>query len=461
LTILAVSTLAISVLQTQIAPAVPTIQRSFGASPTSATWVVTIYVLVGSAVTPILGRLGDIYGKNRLLVACLACAAIGCFVAALASSLLALIAARALQGAGCAIFALSFGIVRDELPARRRATAVGLVSSTYGVGAAMGIMLSGVVVDHLGWRFVFWIAAVVLVAAALAAQIWVPPSRVRSADPIDGVGALLFGGGLGAALLAVTLVTQAGWASAPNLALFAVGLVLLAAWIPWELRRSFPMVDLRLMGDPRVWPVNFASGVTGYSIYVSMLFVSRFVETPDRAGYGFGATVSGAGLLLLPWTIAMIIGATLAGAIADRIGARKPMIFGLLCAALGFVSIAVLHATAWQVVLANIICGAGIGFASTAGPSLIARAVPRDKTGEANAMTAVFRTSSGATSAQVGATILAATAASHGTGLPAASGYTIVFALAAALCILAGMLVLVSLRAPRPAVQGDVAFANT
>src|SRR5919202_366116 len=189
LAVLAVAALAFSLLQTMVAPALPDIQRELHASTTGVTWVVTVYLLSASVATPILGRLGDMLGKERLLVAVLVVLGAGTLLAAVSKSLPLLIAGRAVQGAGGAVFPLSFGIIRDEFPPHRVGTGIGLISATFGVGGGGGLVLAGVIVEHLDYTWIFWLALVMIAAATVATHLFVPESPVKTPARIDFVGA--------------------------------------------------------------------------------------------------------------------------------------------------------------------------------------------------------------------------------------------------------------------------------
>ena len=191
LAVLAVAALAYALLQTMVAPALPEIQHELGASPSTVTWVLTVYLLSASVTTPILGRLGDMFGKEHMLLAVLGLFALGSLIAALSSSLGLLVAGRAVQGAGGAVFPLAFGIIRDEFPRDRVATGIGLISATFGIGGGAGLVLSGLIVDHLSYRWIFWFGLVVVVIAMVATRLFVPESPVKSPARIDFAGAAL------------------------------------------------------------------------------------------------------------------------------------------------------------------------------------------------------------------------------------------------------------------------------
>src|SRR6185295_5608216 len=145
---------------------------ALAATPTTVTWVLTVYLLSASVFTPILGRLGDMFGKERVLFLVLVMFAIGSLIAALSNSLGLLVAGRAVQGAAGAVFPLAFGIIRDEFPRERVATGIGLISATFGIGGGAGLVLSGLIVDHLSYRWIFWFGFVVVVVATIATYLF-------------------------------------------------------------------------------------------------------------------------------------------------------------------------------------------------------------------------------------------------------------------------------------------------
>src|SRR5690349_6053858 len=171
--------LAFAVLQSLVAPALPVIGKDLGASTEDISWVLTAYLLAASVLTPILGKLGDMVGKRRMMLIVLVILGAGTLLAALAPNLAVLIVARTLQGAAGAILPLSIGIVRDELPRERVGVTVGLLSAIFGIGAGLGIVLAGPIVDHLSWPWLFWLPLILVGVALVGVVFGVPESPVR------------------------------------------------------------------------------------------------------------------------------------------------------------------------------------------------------------------------------------------------------------------------------------------
>jgi EmrB/QacA subfamily drug resistance transporter len=431
LAVLALAGVAFALLQSLVAPALPEIQHDLHTSESAVTWVLTAYLLSASVATPLLGRLGDIHGKERVLVGVLVVLGVGTLMSALATSLPMLIAGRVVQGIGGGIFPLAFGIIRDEFPRERVAGGIGLMSAILGIGGGAGIVLAGVIVQHLSYHWLFWFPLVAVAVAAVASALFIPESPVKAPARISWGAAALLSGGLAAVLLAVSQASSWGWGSARTLGLAAAGLVLLAAWVRFELASPEPLVDMRVMRLRGVWTTNLAGFLLGFGMFSSFILVPQLVELPTSTGFGFGASVTGAGLFLLPSTITMLLVGPMAGRLEHRFGSKPPLVAGSAFAAAAFVLLAVAHGSRADIYIASGLLGVGIGLAFAAMANLIVVAVPPDQTGVATGMNTIMRSIGGALGTQVIASILTANVVAA-TGLPAEHGFTLAFWLAAA-----------------------------
>jgi EmrB/QacA subfamily drug resistance transporter len=431
LAVLALAALSYALLQTMVAPALPEIQHELGASPSTVTWVLTIYLLSASICTPILGRLGDMFGKEHMLVAVLTLFGVGSLICALSNSLALLVAGRAVQGAAGAVFPLAFGIIRDEFPRERVATGIGLISATFGIGGGGGLVLSGLIVDHLSYRWIFWLGLVVVVIATIATRLWVPESPIKSPARVDYVGAVLLSAALSAFLLACSEGNRWGWTSVAVIGLFVGAVVVIVAWVMFEQRVREPLVDIALLRLRGVWTTNLTAFLIGFGMFGSFILVPQFVQMPVASGYGFGVGVTGAGLFLLPSTVVMLVAGPLAGEMAGRVGSKVPLLVGTACASLSFVLLALEHSAKWHIVVAVALLGLGIGLSFASMANLIVEAVPQHQTGEATGMNTIMRTVGGAFGAQIAAAIITGHV-EPGTSFPAESGFTAAFVLSAA-----------------------------
>ncbi len=456
LLVLAAAALAYALAQTMIVPALPFIQRDTGADPADATWLLTAFLLTSSVATPLLGRLGDMHGKERWLLVSLAVFGIGSVVSALAGSLEGMIAGRAVQGAGGAIFPLAIGIIRDEFPREKVATGIGTISAMFGIGGGVGLVVAGVLVDGAGVEWIFWLSAVAAALAAWATWRWVPESPVRVDARIDWAGGALMSLALLALLLGVSQGNAWGWGSAGVLGLFAAFVVLAATWVWWEWRATDPIVDLKLMRRRPVWTTNATTFAIGFAMFGSFVLIPQLVQTPPVAGYGFGASVTASGLFLLPSSFVMLFAGPLSGSLGTRFGSKLPLGLGAVFASLGYFLLAAVHDARIDIYLGAVLLGLGIGLAFAATANLMVEAVPQEVTGVASAINAIMRTVGGAIGAQLSAAIVSADFVLGGR-FPAESGFTGAFVMSgvAAVVALAVTLAIPSRAATRgPADEG-------
>ncbi|MFG2040332.1 MFS transporter [Dactylosporangium sp. NPDC048998] len=442
--VLAASTAAFSMLQSLVSPVLPVIQRDLHTSAGTVTWVLTAWLLAASVATPLMGRVGDMIGKERTLLAALAAIAVGCLLAALAPNIAVLIVARVVQGLGGALFPLSFGIIRDEFPPGRVVSAVGAMSAVIALGGGTGIVLAGPIVAALNWRWLFWIPLGVVTVTGLLAWRFVPPSPVRSAGRVNWLAAALLSGWLVALLLPLSKGNTWGWASPPTVGLLALAAALLAAWVAVEIRSGNPLIDMRMMRLPTVWTTNVVALLFGAGMFGVYAFLPQFMQIPRAAGYGFGSSVGEAGLLMVPMLATMAVTGMLSGPLSGRFSSRAQVVAGALLATAASAAFAFAHSSRWEVATAAAVFGVGIGLAYASMTSLIVHSVPMAQTGAASGMNANIRT----IGASIGTALVSSivTSGLRPDGLPTESAFTAAFA---ALGAAAALAVAVALLIPR------------
>ena len=441
LAVLCMAAVAYSVLSSAVIPALPTFQRSLHASETGVTWLLTGFLLSASVGTAIIGKLGDMYGKQRLLIWTLLILAARTLLAAVSGSLPILIVARIIQGVAGGIFPLSFAIVRDEFPEDRVPGSIGLMSAILGIGGGFGLVLGGLIDEHLSWHWLFWIPLPAMVLAAFCTWRFIPESQVRSPGRVNWLAAALLTVGMSAVLLAIAQTTTWGWTSARTLVLLALGLAVCAWWIRVEVRSPAPLVDMTMMRVRGVWTTNLAAFLLGGGLYAWFLLLPQFAQLPRSTGFGYGASVVAAGLYLLPCSVGMGLLGSVAGRIERRFTSRRALIAGAAVStvACGWLTFNSRHP--YDMLISSALLGVGIGLAFAALGNLIVQAVPASQTGVASGMNTVLRTLGGAVGGQIAATFVAGDTVR---GLPALTGFTRTFAMAAlflVLCLVAGVLI--------------------
>jgi EmrB/QacA subfamily drug resistance transporter len=445
--VLALGGISYALLQSLVAPAIPNLQHALHTSENSVSWVLTAYLLSASVATPLLGRLGDMYGKERLLVLVLALLSVGTLISALATGLPLMLVGRVVQGAAGGVFPLAFGIIRDEFPRDRIAGGIGLMSALLGVGGGAGVVLAGPIVDNLSYHFLFWLPLIPIVLATVLTHLLVPESPIRVPGRINWTGATLMTVGLVLVLVAVSETATWHWLTAKTLGCIAAGLLVLVVWVRSESVAKEPLVDMRMMRIRGVWTTNAVALLLGFGMYASFILLPQYVETPSRVGYGFSASVTQAGLFMLPCTLAMLIVGAQTGRLEKRFGSKPPLLVGGILSFLCFALLAVARGQKWEVYVAAGLLGAGIGLAFASMANLIIENVGPGETGVATGMNTVTRTVGGAFGGAATASLLAGTIGAS--GYPTAHGYTGAFAFCAA-ALLVGVVVGLAIPQRRP-----------
>ena len=406
--VLVLSALAFALTQTMVAPALPAIQHELDTSATAVTWVLTVFLLTASIATPIVGRLGDMFGKHRVLLAVLGVFGIGSLVAALSHSVEVLILGRAIQGVAGAIFPLSFGIIRDEFPRERVATGIGLISATFGIGGGAGLVLSGVIVDNLNYEWIFWLALIVIVIAAVATHFFVPESPVKTPAKIDWIGAALLSGTLVSLLVGVSEGNGWGWGSAGGpravraVAVLAVLLGALRAAGPPAARRHADDARPRRLDHEPDRPAARLRDVRLVHPHPAARAAAREHRLRPRRDRHAGRAVPAA----------LVDRDALRR--ADRRLARRPLRLALPAAhrdahrLVALRLLAVAHTEPWEIYVTSALFGVGIGLSFAAMANLIVEAVPQTQTGVATGMNTIMRTIGGSIGGSIAASIVAA-----------------------------------------------------
>jgi MFS family permease len=436
LLVLAIAGIAYAILQAAVAPALPELQRELDIPLDDATWILTSILLSASVLTPVIGKMGDLYGKKRILIAVLVVFALGTAISGFAASLPLMLIGRVLQGTGGGIFPLAFGLIRDLLPRGRVAGAIGLLSATMGIGGGFGIVAAGLIVKFLDYRFLFWIPLIPIVIATIALWRFLPASTDRRPGSINWPGAMLLGVGLTALLLAISQGRSWGWTSLTTLGLFALAIVAFTGWVRVERAAPEPLISMEIMGLRGVWTANLVALLVGVGMFGSFIVTAQYLQMPESSGYGFGKDVLASGLFLLPAAIMMLLSGLFIGNLERRFGARPLNILGAILSAGGFGFLALFHQEPWHFLLAITVIGLGNGlcFASLAG--VVVLAVPRYHVGAATGVNTIMRTVGSSLGSAIPGTILAESTVAA-TGLPSESAFATIFWLIAGAMVVA------------------------
>ncbi|GHD98225.1 MFS transporter [Streptomyces alanosinicus] len=452
--VLAFAGITVAVMQTLLVPVIKDLPQLLNTAPSNATWVLTSTLLSGAVATPIMGRLGDLYGKRRMLILSLAVMVVGALVSALTSELLTMIVGRTLQGFAMGAIPLGIGLMRDMLPREKLGSAMALMSSSIGVGGGLALPAAALVAQHTNWHALFYGAAGLGALSIALTLLVVPESPMRAEGSFDLLGALGLSSGLVLLLLPITKGSDWGWSSGTTLGLFGASVVVLVLWGLFELRVKAPLVDLRTTARPAVLFTNLASIMVGVAFYVVSLVLPQLLQLPKATGYGLGQSMVVAGLCVAPLGLTMMFTAPVYARLSAKYGPKVTLIMGLLIIALGYGGGLGLMDAAWQTVVTSVVLGAGIGLAYSSLPALIVGAVPASETGAANGLNTLMRSIGTSVSSAVIGMVLANTANNvGGIEIPTMHGFRVSFLIATAAVAVGLLLALFLPKAARPVQQ--------
>ena len=465
---LGLAAVVVAMAQTQVIPILTLLGTDLHASAAGVSWVTTATLLSAAVFTPLLGRVGDQYGKKRTLLAVLVVMVIGSVLAAATTSLALLIVARVLQGSATAIFPLALSIIRDEVPREKLHGAMALVSSTLAFGSGLSLVVTGLLTQgaHPDYHAVFWFSTGVSALALVAVAFLVPDGGVRTGGRIDFLGASTLAVFLVLLLLGISQGHTWGWSSGRIIGCFVGAVVMAAVWVLVERKVANPLVDMKMFVHRQVAFTNVAGLFVGFASFAMFIGVSYLVQMPAQlAGYGFTASVLRASTeYLLPSTLVSLVAAPVGGILVRRIGARYTLAIGSLVGVAGFAWLAWGHGSTPNVIAAGILAGIAIAFGYASMPALIAASVPVEQTGIANGINSISRSVGSSIASAVVTSLLASKLISGLPAgvppLPAESQFTTSFVLAAGALLLTIAVALFGLtRHSRPMATAPVATA--
>lgn len=389
--VLAVAGVVVALMQTVVIPIVGDLPALLSTTPADAAWVITVTLLAAAVATPVAGRLGDMFGKRRMLLVSLALLTVGSVVCALSDTLAPMLVGRLLQGMASGVIPLGISIMRDVLPREKLSGATALMSASLGIGAAVGLPAAALAADNFDWHVLFWASGALGALATVAVLGLVPESAIRSGGRFDVIGAIGMGAGLVCLLLAISKGGSWGWSSGTTIGLFIAGIVSLIAWGLYELRVSQPLVDLRTTARRQVLFANLAALVFGFSLFAIQLILPQILQLPQATGYGMGKSLVQVGLAMAPQGLVIMLIAGVSAKISNTRGPKVTLMLGALVVAAGYALNLIMMSEVWQLIVVSCVIGAGIGLAYGALPLLIMGGVPISETAAANGLNALLR----------------------------------------------------------------------
>ncbi len=389
--ILASLAVIVMYIEGMLIPSLTEIEREFGVTSSQVSWVLSSYLLSGTVLLPIVGKLGDIYGKKRVLSAVVIIYSIAVTLTSVSPNFTYLIAFRGIQGIGVTMFALAFSLIREEFPRELIPRAQGLVSAAFGIGAAVALPLGAYISQYFGWRTTYHTAIpfVLLVAYLIVTRI--RESRYRNPNAkVDLPGAVVLGIGLGLIVYGLTEAPIWGWTSPNTLITFLVALAFIGFFIMIERRRDQPLINLSLLARRNVLIANLAAMVAGFGLFLFEQSLIILLEEPKPVG--FNLTIFDTGLYAIPMAVAQLITAPIAGILITRIGARRMLMIGASISALfSLVTAAVAPLGLWALIASTTLAMVGVAAMNVSLINILVFSVEPQVMGVSTAMNSVFR----------------------------------------------------------------------
>lgn len=379
---------------TMVFSAMPTFIKIFG-DPIKVGWLVTAFLLVSASVTAIVARLGDIYGRRRILLILLVIALVGSLISALSESLNWIIAGRAVQGIAAAALPLCIGLARENFASEKVPLMVGFILAAASVSAGAGLVIGGYIVDNYAWQTLFYSSVGLAALGFVLVWLFVPPSKSAGLSrPIDVTGGILFILPVAGVMYALANIKAWGLFDERTLGLVAISALLLFGWVMHALRQEEPLLDIRLLANRQVALANVCIVLAGLGSLQIYLVFSMFLQQPSWSGAGLGLTATVAGFMMLPSQLASVISSPFSGWVAARYCARNAALIGIFTMMIAWGGLFLHHAGLWFISGAILIAAIGLQIVYTALPNLIVEAVPENRTSEATGMLQVLRAAS-------------------------------------------------------------------
>lgn len=424
--------MTVSLTQTLVVPIQGQLPTLLGTTASNAGWVVTITLLAGAVSMVLSGRLGDLVGKQRVLVATSSLLVVGSLISATSDTLAPMLAGRALQGMALGFIPVGIALLREVTPPAMANTAIAAMSATLGVGGAIGLPLSAFVAQTFDWHAIFWMGATFAAVLMLGCVFLVPHRNDHAGGSLDVLGACGLTVGLVATLVGVSKGNAWGWTSGRTLAALSSGILVLLVWGAYELRQREPLVNLRVSSSRPVLLTNLAAIAVGFGMMAQAIVVPQLLQLPSATGFGLGQSLLAAGLWMAPGGLVMMAFAPVSGRLMTVVGPKQTLIIGATVLGVGYLAAFFLMASPWQLLIASCIASAGVGIGYGAMPTLIMGHVAAREAGAAVGINALMRSIGTTAAAALMVTVLTSSTRDFGgVTIPTEGAYQLCFLIGA------------------------------
>jgi len=398
------SVLLVNYVETMVIPGVVVIQKYFSTTETIASWITSSFLIVGAAVAPLFGRLGDVYGKRKMFLVVLGFYVVGVGISGFSDSIYTLLFARAIQGVGFAVLPLGIAMVTDVYPKHRVATAQGVISGMVAIGTILGLVVGAYIVQDLGWQYAFHTAFILSIVLIIVVAMVLKKDTLGQKAKMDYAGTALLMAGITLVLMYLTEGPSLGWTTLENFAFLIPGLILIIFFFVFENGRKNPLIELKLLRIRNVFLANMVGIVSGIVMFLAFFAVVYYAQLP--APYGLGLDTISTGLALAPAALVMMAVGPIVGRIMPKVGPKPVILFGSVVIMVGFCMFILNRSTSLDLTIDSAVSFIGVIALIIPIVNMITVSIPQDSTSVGLGMNSMLRNLGGAIGPVLATTIM-------------------------------------------------------
>ncbi len=405
-TLIILSLLATMVMyaETMLLPAIPNLIKDFHISYSISSWILTTYLVAGAIMTPITGKLSDIYGKKKMLLIVVSIYAVGVSLGGFVTNISEMLIVRIIQGIGMSMFPIAFGMIRAQFPIRKIAIGQGIITSMFASGAVIGLVAGGHLIQNYGWQTTFFSIIPVVFALIMIIKKFIHTDEVISQwktevpngsmkntkNPIDIQGAVTLAISITAFLMALTFAQTGDQVGSSTMAgLATIGVIYMVLFVIIEKRSKSPLIDLKILLNKVILPANVLVMIVGMSMFMVFQTIPVLIQSPIPLG--FGENPVAAANVQLPFALVLLIFGPTSGFIISKLGSTKPIIAGSIIGAAGFTGLLMYHSTELLVSINLAVLSTGLSLINVGAMNVIMVATPKQNVGASLGMSTLIR----------------------------------------------------------------------
>ncbi len=388
--------------ETMLVPAIPDLIKDFHISYSTSSWILTTYLIAGAIMTPITGKLSDIYGQKKMLLVIIGIYAVGVSLGGFTTNIYEMLAIRAVQGIGMSMFPIAFGMIREKFPRSKLAIGQGIITSMFASGAVIGLLAGGHLIEAFGWQATFFsiipivLSMLVVISRFIRKQ---EPHPQWKQDQIHGdvkkngfdiAGAITLTISVTAFLMSLTMIESSDGSDAfITIGLAIIGVVYMILFALIEKSSKFPLVNLKILGHKTILTSNIMVMIVGMSMFMVFQTIPVLIRSPSPLGFGQDPSV--AAHVQLPFALVLLIFGPTSGFIISKLGSTKPIIIGGLIGAAGFAGLYLYHSSELLISVNLAILSTGLSLTNVGAMNVIMLTTPKQDVGVSLGMSTLIR----------------------------------------------------------------------